>query len=156
MNLTAVLRKSFTTSPMLAAAAYAGLVLVLLAAVVSSIVDVLGQRAAVAASAAMLEQLDGRKVAAAGGRSADASMPSGSAFLEGATVTIAGAAHTPDGLVLTVQDDSDTGDSSPTWTPGVGLRSMQDRATELCGTLCAEPTPTGGRVHARLPLVADR
>jgi general secretion pathway protein M len=77
---------------MLAAAAYAGLVFALLVMVVGSIVDVLGQRAAVAASAAMLEQLDGRKAAGPGGRSTDASMPSGSAFLEGATVTIAGAA----------------------------------------------------------------
>jgi general secretion pathway protein M len=92
MNLTVVLRKSFTTSPIVAAAAYAGLVIVLLAIVVSSIVDILGQRAAVASSAAMLEQFEGRKAPAAGGRSAEAGMPSGSAFLEGATVTVAGAA----------------------------------------------------------------
>jgi general secretion pathway protein M len=58
---------------------------------VSSIVDIFDQRAAVAASAAMLEQLEGRK-APPGGRSADPGMPSGSAFLEGATVTVAGAA----------------------------------------------------------------
>jgi general secretion pathway protein M len=92
MNPVAAVRKSFATSPILAAAAYAGLVLVLLAIVVSSVVDILDQRAAVAASAAMLEQLDGRKVLASGGRSADGGMPSGSAFLEGATVTVAGAA----------------------------------------------------------------
>ncbi len=92
MNLTAALRKSFATSPILAAAAYAGLVLALLAIVVSSVVDILGQRAAVASSAAMMEQLEGRKALASGGRSADAGMPSGSAFLEGATVTVAGAA----------------------------------------------------------------
>jgi general secretion pathway protein M len=92
MNLTAALRKSFATSPTLAAAAYAGLVLALLAMVVSSLVDILGQRAAVASSAAMLEQLEGRKPTAPGARSADAGMPSGSAFLEGATVTVAGAA----------------------------------------------------------------
>jgi general secretion pathway protein M len=92
MKLTTVLRRWFATSPMLAAVAYAGLVFALLVMVVGSIVDVLGQRAAVAASAAMLEQLDGRKAAGPGGRSTDASMPSGSAFLEGATVTIAGAA----------------------------------------------------------------
>jgi general secretion pathway protein M len=92
MNLTAILRRSFAKSPMLAAVAYAGLVFALLVMVVGSIVDVLGQRAAVAASAAMLEQLDGRKAAAPGGRTTDAAMPSGSAFLEGATVTIAGAA----------------------------------------------------------------
>jgi general secretion pathway protein M len=92
MKLTAILRRLVATSPMLAAAAYAGLVVALLVMVVGSIVDVLGQRAAVAASAAMLEQLDGRKAAAPGGGSTDATMPSGSAFLEGATVTIAGAA----------------------------------------------------------------
>ena len=92
MNLKAALRKSFVTSPILAAAVYAGLVFALLVMVVSSIVDVLGQRAAVASSAALLEQLQDRKVVAPGGRSAGAPMPSGSAFLEGATVTIAGAA----------------------------------------------------------------
>jgi len=90
MNLAAVLKKLLTTSPIVAAAVYAGLVLVLLALVVSSVVDLLGQQAAVDASAAMLEQLEGRKTP--GGRSADAAMPSGSPFLEGATVTVAGAA----------------------------------------------------------------
>lgn len=92
MNLSASLRRSFAASPILAAAAYAGLVLGLLAIVVSSVVDILDQRAAVASSAAMLEQLEGHKALASGGRSADAGMPSGSAFLEGATVTVAGAA----------------------------------------------------------------
>src|SRR5487761_2593116 len=92
MNLSASLRRSFAASPILAAAAYAGLVLGLLAIVVGSVVDNLDQRAAVASSAAMVEQLEGHKALAAGGRSADAGMPSGSAFLEGATVTVAGAA----------------------------------------------------------------
>jgi general secretion pathway protein M len=92
MNLTAALRKSFAASPILAAAAYAGLVFALLFMVVTSIVDILGQRAAVASSAALLDQLEGRSAAASGGRSADVLMPSGSAFLEGATVTVAGAA----------------------------------------------------------------
>jgi general secretion pathway protein M len=89
MNLTATLRKSFAASPILAAAAYAAIVFTLLAMVVSCIVGILDQRAAVASSVAMLEQLEGRK--AVGGRSAGTPMPSGSAFLEGATVTIAGA-----------------------------------------------------------------
>lgn len=92
MNLTAALRKSFAASPILAAVAYAGLVFVLLFLVVTSIVDIFGQRAVVASSAAILEQLEGRRAAASGGRPADVLMPSGSAFLEGATVTIAGAA----------------------------------------------------------------
>jgi general secretion pathway protein M len=92
MNLAAALRKSFAASPILAAAAYAGLVFALLFMVVSSIVDILDQRAAVASAAAMLDQLEGRSTAASGRRSADVLMPSGSAFLEGATVTVAGAA----------------------------------------------------------------
>ena len=92
MNLTADLRKSLSTSPIVAAVAYAGLVFVLVFLIVTSIVDILGQRAAVASSAAMLEQLEGRRAAASGRRPADVQMPSGSAFLEGATVTIAGAA----------------------------------------------------------------
>ncbi|MGZ5871368.1 MAG: type II secretion system protein GspM [Bradyrhizobium sp.] len=92
MNLTVALKKSLTTSPIVAAATYAGLLLVLLAMIVSSMIDILGQRAAVAASAAMLEQLEGRKLPAPGGRSTAAGMPPGSAFLEGATVTVAGAA----------------------------------------------------------------
>ena len=92
MNLAAALRKSLSASPIVAGVAYAGLVFVLVVLIVTSIVDILGQRAAVASSAAMLEQLEGRRAAASGGRPADVLMPSGSAFLEGATVTIAGAA----------------------------------------------------------------
>jgi general secretion pathway protein M len=92
MNLAAALRKSLSASPIVAAVAYAGLVFVLVFLMVTSIVDILGQRAAVASSAAMLEQLEGRRAAATGRRPADVPMPSGSAFLEGATVTIAGAA----------------------------------------------------------------
>jgi len=88
MNLAAALRKSLSASPIVAGVAYAGLVFVLVVLMVTSIVDILGQRAAVASSAAMLEQL----AAASGRRPADVLMPSGSAFLEGATVTIAGAA----------------------------------------------------------------
>jgi general secretion pathway protein M len=92
MNPAATLRKSLVNSPAVAATAYAALVIVLLAIAISSLIDMLNQRASVAAAAAMLEQLEGRKVPAAGGRSGDASAPSGSAFLEGATVTVAGAA----------------------------------------------------------------
>jgi general secretion pathway protein M len=92
MNLAAALRKSFAASPVPAAAVYAGLVFALLFMVVTSIVDILDQRAAVASAAAMLDQLEDRSTAASGRRSADVLMPSGSAFLEGATVTVAGAA----------------------------------------------------------------
>jgi general secretion pathway protein M len=91
MSAFAASGKAITTSPIPAATIYLGLVVALLFAVATSMTDVVGQRDEVASSAAMLEQLEGRKVPASGGRSADALMPSGSAFLEGATVTIAGA-----------------------------------------------------------------
>ncbi|MDB5605330.1 MAG: putative ral secretion pathway protein [Bradyrhizobium sp.] len=83
--------KAITTSPILAGTIYVGLVVLLLFAVVTSIADVVGQRDEVASSATMLEQLEGRRPAAVHGPSGDVTMPSGSAFLEGATITIAGA-----------------------------------------------------------------
>ena len=92
MNFAAILRKTVVTSPLPATVAYAGLVFALLFTAITSIADILGQRAEVASSAAMLEQLDGRRPAAARGQPSDVSMPAGSAFLEGATVTVAGAA----------------------------------------------------------------
>ncbi len=92
MSLAATLRKSLVNSPSVAATAYAALVIVLLAVTISAVADILSQRSSVAASAAMLEQLEGRKAPSAGARSGDAGAPSGSAFLEGATVTVAGAA----------------------------------------------------------------
>jgi two-component system, NarL family, sensor kinase len=56
-------------------------------------------------------------------------------------------------LGIEVRDDgtAPTG-AGPAWRPGVGLQSMAERAAEVGGTLQAGPTPTGGRVHARLPL----
>lgn len=91
MSLAVTLRKSLVNSPSVAAAAYAALVILLLVVAISSVADILGQRASVAATAAMLEQLEGRKAPAAG-RAGEAGMPAGSAFLEGKTVTVAGAA----------------------------------------------------------------
>ena len=69
-----------------------GAMILLLFVVGSSLIDVLSQRADVAASAAMLEQLEGRGPGAAGGQAPGIAGPSGSPFLEGATVTVAGAA----------------------------------------------------------------
>jgi general secretion pathway protein M len=85
-------RKVITGSPILAAGIYIVLVAVLLFVVVTSALDVVGQRGEVAAASAMLEQLEGRRPAALSGAPGDVTMPSGSAYLEGATVTVAGAA----------------------------------------------------------------
>ena len=82
--------KLVTSSPLLATVAYVGLVIVLLFTVVTSISDLIDQRGEVAASANMLEQLEGHRTGAKRSVPGEA-MPSGSAYLEGATVTIAGA-----------------------------------------------------------------
>jgi general secretion pathway protein M len=92
MNSAATLRKVIVTSPVFAAVSYVGIVVALLLSAILTISDLLTQRAEVAASAGILEQLEGRKPAVGRGQSGDAAMPSGSPFLEGATVTIAGAA----------------------------------------------------------------
>lgn len=52
---------------------------------------------------------------------------------------------------LTVSVD-DPGTASEPWTPGVGLASMHERATELGGTLHIEHTVQGSAVRAKLPL----
>ena len=56
-------------------------------------------------------------------------------------------------LCIEVCDDGTTSTSGEqAWQPGVGLQSMAERATEGGGPRQAGPTPTGGRVQARLPL----
>jgi general secretion pathway protein M len=92
MNPAVTFRKLLVNSPIIAGAVYAGLVVVLLVVTASSLIDLFSQRASVAAAAAMLEQLEGRKPLSADKRSGEVGAPSGSAFLEGATVTVAGAA----------------------------------------------------------------
>jgi signal transduction histidine kinase len=52
-------------------------------------------------------------------------------------------------LDLTVTDD---GASPASWHPGIGIRSLRDRAEELGGTACAGPSGGGWQVHAQLPL----
>jgi general secretion pathway protein M len=91
MNRDATLRKLLSSPPLAAAAYFVGLIL-LLTVIVGGLTDILKQRAEVAASAAMLKQLEGRKPSAGRGGSVGIAGPTGSPFLEGATVTVAGAA----------------------------------------------------------------
>ena len=91
MNAFAIWRKAIVTSPIPAAAIYVGLMVMLLFTVISGTVDVVDQRGEVAAAAAMLEQLEGVRPATVRGLSGEVTMPSGSAYLEGATITVAGA-----------------------------------------------------------------
>jgi general secretion pathway protein M len=79
--------------PAVAAGAYVALVAVFVFLIWVAIADILDRRQAVAAAADLLARLEGRAPAAqADGRVATGPAPAGSPFLEGQTVTIAGAA----------------------------------------------------------------
>ncbi len=88
MNSFFTSKNDFITSPIVATALYVSLVGALLFIAASSISDVIGQHGQVAAATNMLEQLDGRRPPV---RAGDVDVPSGSPYLEGATVTVAGA-----------------------------------------------------------------
>jgi signal transduction histidine kinase len=61
---------------------------------------------------------------------------------------------TDDGsLKMIIADD---GSSNGPWSPGLGLTSIQLRASEVGGSCEAGPTSDGGRVTAVLPLRASR
>ena len=89
MNSFFTSKSSIINSPIVATVLYVGFVGALLFITVSSISDVIDLRGQVAAASNMLEQLDGRRPPAA--RNGDETVPSGSPYLEGATVTVAGA-----------------------------------------------------------------
>lgn len=89
MNASALSLKAISTSPFVAAATYVGLLILLLFVAISSASDLMDQRSDLAAASAMLAQLEGR-TPRPGGAPGEV-MPTGSAYLEGATVTVAGA-----------------------------------------------------------------
>jgi general secretion pathway protein M len=78
--------------PSVAAAVYGGLLLALTAATALPLKGLLDQRAAVQSLGDTLQRLDARGPAAAHPETAADSAMTGSAFLEGSTVTVAGAA----------------------------------------------------------------
>jgi general secretion pathway protein M len=77
--------------PSLAALAYVAIVAVLGLVTVASLADLYDRSAALSAATDVLEQLGGRKASPAG-TAASTDAPTGSPFLEGQTVTVAGAA----------------------------------------------------------------
>ena len=60
--------------------------------------------------------------------------------------------HCADRVEVEVLDD---GPPNGAWLPGVGLHGMRERAAELGGRFEAGPSPSGGRVYASFPLLAD-
>jgi general secretion pathway protein M len=89
MNPTATLQRWLAT-PLLAAVLYLGVMILLLFVIGSTLADLMRQRAQLAASAAMLEQFEGRRPASRG-QAGGIAGPAGSPCVEGATVTVAGA-----------------------------------------------------------------
>ena len=79
-------------SPLLAVASYSAVVIVLIALGWSGVSDIIERRQAIAASAALLAQLEGRKARTARTDATETHIPTGSPFLEGQTLTVAGAA----------------------------------------------------------------
>src|SRR5438132_13730876 len=91
--MSTTLTRLSSTRPLLAVLGYAVAVVVLLAMAWPGIADMLDRRQSVAAATDLLAQLEGRKASplAAGGAGAS-QLPTGSPFLEGQTLTVAGAA----------------------------------------------------------------
>ena len=77
---------------LLAVAGYVAAVIVLLLLAWSGVSEILDRRQAIAASADLLAQLEGRKPMAARAGAGETQIPTGSPFLEGQTLTVAGAA----------------------------------------------------------------
>ncbi len=93
MSIIALIQKYLARYPVAAAALYAGLVFSLLWTAWSAVSDLLERRQAISVSADVLKQLENRPSTAprpAGGQ--DATAQTESPFLEGPTVTVAGAA----------------------------------------------------------------
>jgi general secretion pathway protein M len=92
MTTIAPIERYLTRSPAIAATVYVACVVVFAWVIVSAVTDVLERRAAVAEASDLLAQLQGRRSTAAGVAGPGEAVPSGSPFLEGPTVTVAGAA----------------------------------------------------------------
>src|SRR6202022_27907 len=88
MNLTKFFGNGTSSPPYLAALAYAGLLVVLVAATAMSVQGIFERKATVESLNDIISRLEGRGPA---GRAGPAAVK-GSYFLEGATVTVAGAA----------------------------------------------------------------
>jgi general secretion pathway protein M len=92
MTTTDVIKHQLTRSPLIAVTVYVALMIALAAAIWGAIADVLEHRSGVAAARDVLEQMERRKPAPVDAADGGTIVPPGSAFLEGPTVTVAGAA----------------------------------------------------------------
>jgi general secretion pathway protein M len=90
MNTANAITRTLTRSPLIAVVLYAAVLGGLLATATFSIADIVGHRLALAQTADLLDQLRGRKPRG-GDAAALAARHPGTPFLEGPTVTVAGA-----------------------------------------------------------------
>jgi general secretion pathway protein M len=88
MSARAIVERGLNYSPLVAAAVYAVVVCLLLATTIYALADIYSGVSALSDTEALLERLQGRNAAAP----ADGGAMNGSPFLEGSSVTIAGAA----------------------------------------------------------------
>ena len=89
MNFGNAITRALTHSPLIAVALYVAVAGGLVAVAGFAVADILDHQRALAQTSDLLDQLQGRK--ARGGASSAAGEPQGTPFLEGPTVTVAGA-----------------------------------------------------------------
>jgi general secretion pathway protein M len=92
MTTTDLIKHHLTRSPLIAVTVYGALMTAFAVAIWGTIADVLEHRSAVAALREVLAQVEGRKPTPINASDGSTIVPPGSAFLEGPTVTVAGAA----------------------------------------------------------------
>ena len=91
MTTTDLIKHHLTRSPLIAVTVYSALMTAFAVAIWGAIADVLEHRSAVAAARDVLEQMEARKPASIHPSDRSTIVPPGSSFLEGPTVTVAGA-----------------------------------------------------------------
>jgi len=92
MTAADLIKQHLTRSPLIAVTIYVALMTALAVAIWGAIADVIEHRSAVAAARDALAQMERRKPASSNASDGGTIVPPGSAFLEGPTVTVAGAA----------------------------------------------------------------
>jgi general secretion pathway protein M len=91
MTATVLLKNHLTRSPLIAVMVYLGLMIALATMTWGALADILERRAEVTAARDTLAQMEGRRPAPVQAPDNGTIAPPGSAFLEGPTVTVAGA-----------------------------------------------------------------
>jgi general secretion pathway protein M len=92
MTTTDLIKHYLTRSPLIAVTVYIALMTAFAVAIWGAAADVLEHRSAVAATRDVLEQMERRKPTPINASDGSTIVPPGSSFLEGPTVTVAGAA----------------------------------------------------------------